>query len=207
MLALAAVALPMVVLFGPAMFSDRLFAMRDAGHYYYPLFNWCADEWGAGRLPLWNPLENCGTAIHADPTASIWYPGKLVFTLPLDFSVNYKLYIVGHVVLCAITAYWLARKWGGSRYAAALAALSYSCGGSVVFQHANVVYLVGAAWLPVAAGLIDDILRQQRIASAVWLGVVLASDGARGRSADGLSRAARRGDLCNGFACPPNSDV
>jgi hypothetical protein len=173
-IALAAVALALVVLFGPAIFADRLFAMRDAGHYYYPLFKWCADTWGTGQLPLWNPLENCGTAIHADPTASIWYPGKLVFALPLDFSINYKLYIVGHVVLCAITAYWLARKWGGSRYAAALAALSYACGGSVVFQHANVVYLVGAAWLAVAAGLIDDILRQQRIASAVWLGVVLA---------------------------------
>ncbi len=172
--ALAAVALPIVVLFGPALFSDRLFAMRDAGHYYFPLFKWCADEWGAGRLPLWNPLENCGTAIHADPTASVWYPGKLIFALPLDFSVNYKLYIVGHVALCALAAYWLARRWGASRYAAAFAAMSYSCGGSVVFQHANVVYLVGAAWLPIAVGLIDDIMRQQRRLSAVWLGIVLA---------------------------------
>jgi hypothetical protein len=186
-LALAAVALPLFVLFGPAMFSDRLFALRDAGHYYYPLFKWCADEWGTGRLPLWDPLENCGTAIHADPTASLWYPGKLVFALPLDFSVKYKLYIVGHAALAALAAYWLARRWGGSRYGAALAALAYAGGGSVVFQYANVVYLVGAAWLPVAAGLVDDIfrnategvpynaeLRQGRGAAAVWLGVVVA---------------------------------
>jgi hypothetical protein len=33
-IALAAIALPILVLFGPALFSDRLFAMRDAGHYY-----------------------------------------------------------------------------------------------------------------------------------------------------------------------------
>ncbi|MCI0361964.1 MAG: YfhO family protein [Planctomycetaceae bacterium] len=167
-------ATPILVLFGPALFSDRLFALRDAGHYYYPLFKWCADMWGAGSVPLWNPLENCGTAVHADPTASIWYPGKLVFALRLEFSVKFKLYIVGHVVLCAWAAYWLARKWEGGRYACALAALSYSCGGSVVFQHCNVVYLVGAAWLPVAAALVDEVLRERRFASAVWLGVVLA---------------------------------
>jgi hypothetical protein len=173
-IALAAVALPILILFGPALFSDRLFAMRDAGHYYYPLFKWCADEWSAGRVPLWNPLENCGTAIHADPTASLWYPGKLVFTLPLDFSICFKLYIVSHVVLAAIASYWLARKWGASIYGSALAALSYSCGGSVVFQHCNVVYLVGAAWLPVAVGLVDDIFRERRFSSAIWLAVVLA---------------------------------
>ena len=170
----AVVALPLLVMFGPALMTDRSFAMRDAGHYYYPLFKWCADEWRAGRVPLVCPLEGGGTPLCADPTASLWYPGKLVFALPLGSAVNYKLYVVGHVVLCAIAAYWLARRWGGSRYAASLAALSYACGGSVAFQHANVVYLVGAAWLPVAAGLIDDIFRERRLSSAVWLGVVLA---------------------------------
>jgi hypothetical protein len=172
--AAAAVALPLIVLFGPALFTDRSFAMRDAGHYYYPLFKWCADEWGAGRMPLVSPLQAGGIAMCADPTASIWYPGKLVFALPLDFAVNCKLYVLGHVALCAIAAYWLARRWCGSRSSAAVAALSYACGGSVVFQHANIVYLVGAAWLPVAAGLVDDIFRSQRLGSAIWLAVVLA---------------------------------
>ncbi|MEX2173451.1 MAG: hypothetical protein WD872_03760 [Pirellulaceae bacterium] len=173
-LAWLAVALPILVLFGPVLFSDRLFAMRDAGHYYYPLFQWSAAEWGAGRIPLWNPLENGGTAIHADPTASLFYPGKLLFALPVDFALRFKLYVVGHVVLCAVAAYWLARHWQGSRYAAALAALSYACGGSVVFQHCNVVYLVGAAWLPLAAGLLDDLLRGGRWQAAIALGGVLA---------------------------------
>jgi hypothetical protein len=169
-----AVALPILVLFGPVLLSDRLPAMRDAGHYYYPLFKWCAGEWGAGRVPLWNPLENCGTPVHADPTASIFYPGKLVFALPVDFSIRFKFYVVGHVALCAIAAWWLARRWHASNHAAALAALSYSCGGSVVFQHCNVVYLVGASWLPMAIGLADELLRECRPRAAVLLGVVLA---------------------------------
>jgi hypothetical protein len=148
--------------------------MRDAGHYYYPLFKWCTDEWGAGRAPLWNPSENCGTSIVADPTASVFYPGKLVFALPVDFAVRFKLYVIGHVLLCAAAAYWLARRWGASVFASALAALSYAGGGSVVFQHANIVYLVGAAWLPVALGLIDTVLRERRVSAAMWLAVVLA---------------------------------
>jgi len=47
-----AVAIPLVALFGPALTSDRSFAVRDAGHFYYPLFQWCCREWAAGRVPL-----------------------------------------------------------------------------------------------------------------------------------------------------------
>jgi hypothetical protein len=162
LLAAAAVLLPLAAMFAPVLLTDRLFAMRDTGHYYYPLFKWCAGEWGAGRVPLWNAGENCGTSVIADPTASVFYPGKLAFALPVDFAVRFKLYVVGHVLLAAAAAYWLARHFGSSVYGSALAALSYAGGGSIAFQHANVVYLVGAAWLPLAVGLLDRILGERR---------------------------------------------
>lgn len=169
-----AIALPLLVLFAPVLFSDRMFAMRDAGHYYYPLFKGCADTWGEGRIPLWNPHENCGEAVHADPTASLWYPGKLVFALPVEFGLRFKLYIIGHVVLCAVAAYWLARRWQASVLGSALAATSYALGGNVLFQHCNVVYLVGAAWLPLALGCLDGVIRERRWNQVLWLAVVLA---------------------------------
>jgi hypothetical protein len=172
--ALAAIALSLALLLGPVLLSDRMFAMRDAGHYYYPLFKWCADTWGDGRLPLWNPNENGGVAVCADPTASLWYPGKLLFALPFSFALRLKLYIVGHVVLCAVGGYWLARRWQASVYGSALAALSYAGGGSVVFLHCNVVYLVGAAWLPFALGHLDGVLRERQYRSVASLAVVLA---------------------------------
>ncbi len=169
-----AIALPLLVLFAPILFSDRMFAMRDAGHYYYPLFKWSADKWGASELPLWNPHENCGEAVHADPTASLWYPGKLVFALPVDFALRFKLYVFGHVVLCAIGVYWLARRWQASILGAALAAVSYALGGNVLFQHSNVVYLVGAAWLPFALGCLDGVIRERCWGQVLWLAGVLA---------------------------------
>jgi hypothetical protein len=169
-----AVVIPIAALFGPALVTDRSFAMRDAGHFYYPLFEWCCREWAAGRVPLWNPQENCGMPVLADATSSVFYPGKLLFALPLDFALLYKLYIVGHVVLAAAFSYLLARAWKASHAAAALAAISYSCGGNVVFQYCNVVFLVGAAWLPLAALAADRMLRGHGWKWSVLLGVCLA---------------------------------
>lgn len=168
------VLLPVAALFGPVFFSDRSFAMRDAAHFYHPLFEWTAREWGRGRIPLWNPDENCGIPIVADASSSVFYPGKLLFALPLDFDLKYKLYVIGHVILAAAGSYLLARHWKTSQMAAGVAALAYACGGNVVFQYCNIVFLLGAAWLPFAALAADKMLRGRSWRNAIWLGAVLA---------------------------------
>jgi hypothetical protein len=171
---LVAVAIPIAVLFGPALLGGRSFALRDAAHFYHPLFELCSREWAAGRVPLWNPYENCGVPLMADATSSVFYPGKLIFLLPVDFDLRYKLYIVAHVVLAAANSYVLARAWKATPHAAAMAAIAYACGGNVVFQYCNVVFLVGAAWLPLAALAADSMLRERSWRAAVSLGTVLA---------------------------------
>jgi hypothetical protein len=145
----AVVAVPLVWMFGEALATDQMFGYRDAAHYYYPLYWFVQEHWRQGIVPLWNSLENLGQPLAADPTSAAFYPGKLIFFLPLSYEWLYKAYIVGHVALCAATTYWLARQWQASRPAAALAAVCYTFGGSVFMQYANVVFLVGAAWLPV----------------------------------------------------------
>lgn len=145
--------------FWRGILRDETFAFRDAAHYYYPLFRWCNDQWDAGRLPLWNPLENGGEPLVANATASLFYPGKLIFALPgLSFAKQLVLYTVAHVLLAAAGAHHLARRFRLSRMAAALAGMTYACSGSVVFQYCNVVFLVGAAWLPWAMVEVDVIL-------------------------------------------------
>ncbi|MGI8978806.1 MAG: YfhO family protein [Pirellulaceae bacterium] len=168
------VLLPVAALFGPVLLTDRSFAMRDAAHFYHPLFEWTTSEWSAGRVPLWNPHENCGVPVLADASSSVFYPGKLMFALPLDFTLSYKLYVIGHLVLAAVGSYLLARHWKSNQVAAGAAALAYACGGNVVFQYCNVVFLVGAAWLPFAALAADRMLHGQSWRAAVALGVVLA---------------------------------
>ncbi|HEY2411622.1 MAG TPA: hypothetical protein VGI40_05245 [Pirellulaceae bacterium] len=160
--------------FGPAVVNGRPLLFRDSAHFYYPLFEWCCREWSAGRVPLWNPYENCGSPVLADATSSVLYPGKLLFALPLSYDTCFNLYIASHVVLAAANCYAAARAWRASPAAAALAAIGYSCGGAVVFQYCNIVFLVGAAWLPLALLCADRMLRRTNWTAAISLGVVLA---------------------------------
>jgi hypothetical protein len=161
-------------LFWPALSGQASFSFRDAAHFYHPLFEYIRGEWGAGRLPLWNPYENLGVPLVAENTSSVFYPGKLLFALPLDYTWLYNAYIVLHVALAAATSYLLARHFRASVLGAGIAAISYAFCGNVLFQYCNVIYLVGAAWLPLAWLYVDRLLRLRQGRSAIGFGVVLA---------------------------------
>ena len=140
--------------FRPFVEGER-FAYRDVGYFYYPLFEQIQTEWERGRLPLWDPFENLGQPLAGNPTSSVFYPGKAIFFLAsagcVDFNACFSLYIVGHLALSFVGVYFLTRRLRISRAGAALAGLSYSFSGPILFQYSNVVFLVGAAWLPFLA--------------------------------------------------------
>ncbi len=142
------------VVFGPALLSSRTFGLRDAGHYYGPLWRYVNRQWRDG-VPMWNALEENGRPLAADATASVFYPLKVLFALPVGFDTAMELYLVAHVFLAAGGAFFAARTFRLSRQAAGLAALSYGLSGPVVFLHCNAVFLVGAAWLPIGIGLLQ----------------------------------------------------
>ena len=160
--------------FGSTWCTGDGFAFRDAAHFYYPLFDWTNRQWAAGQIPLWNPQENTGLPVLADGTSSVFYPGKLVFALPLSYAWNFQLYTTLHILLAAGAAFLLARRWQASPCAAGLAAVTYAFGGNVLFQYCNVVYLVGAAWLPLALAAADRMLVGRSWRGALLLGLVLA---------------------------------
>ena len=70
-----------IACFGDALFRGRQFGYRDAGHFYYPLYERVQQEWNAGRWPLWEPEENAGMPLLGNPTAAVLYPGKVIFAL------------------------------------------------------------------------------------------------------------------------------
>lgn len=145
-------------LFADVLFRDHVFAYRDTAYLYQPLYRFVETQWSTGRLPLWNPLENCGVPLAANPIAAVFYPGKLLFRLPIGFEAAFRAYVVLHVLLAAWMSYLLARRWKCSVHAAALAAIAYAFGGCVLFQYCNVIYLVSAAWLPGALAAADRAL-------------------------------------------------
>jgi hypothetical protein len=165
---------PLAWLFGGVLWRREVLSFRDIAHYYRPLWEWTSSQWAAGRIPLWCPLDGLGMPIHADPTASLFYPGQLVFALPLEFTTRVNLYVIGHLLLAVILLYRTARGFACSRVGAAAGALSYAYGGQVLFQYCNPIYLVGAAWLPLAVLAAHRMLTLRSYRWGVGLAVVLA---------------------------------
>jgi hypothetical protein len=147
--------------YAPALIHGRQFGFRDAGHYYYPLHQRVQEEWKQGRWPLWEPEENAGMPLLGNPTAAVLYPGKLVFAV-LPYAWGARIYIVMHTALAFVAMVVLLRSWGISGSGTGLGALSYAFGAPILFQYCNVIYLVGAAWLPMGIHAVDRWLRLGR---------------------------------------------
>ena len=159
--------------FGPALSPARQFAYRDFSDFYYPLHQRIQQEWDAGRLPVWAAEENGGMPLLASPTAAVLYPGKLIFAaLPYPWAA--KVYVGGHVVLAFGAMLALLRGWRVSMVGSTLGAMAYAFGAPVVTQYANVVFLVGAAWMPLGFRFADGWVRLRRGRSLAALAVVLA---------------------------------
>ena len=152
---------------------DRQFAYRDAGNYYYPLNKRVQAEWDHGRWPLWEPDENAGLPLLGNPTAAVFYPGKLVFAI-LPYAWGARVYIVAHAALAFLSMLVLMRSWGTSWFGSAQSAMAYAFGAPVLFQHCNVIYLIGAAWLPLGVAAVDQWVRVGRRWGLVVLTIVLS---------------------------------
>jgi hypothetical protein len=155
---LACLAILFVVSYRAALFRDGQFTFRDAGHFYYPLHQRIQQEWNEGRWPLWEPEENGGEPLLGNPTAAVLYPGKVIFAL-LPYPWAARAYIFVHSLAACLTMFLLMRSWGTSPAGSGIAALSYAFSVPILFQHCNVIFLVGAAWLPLGFHAVDQWLR------------------------------------------------
>jgi len=150
------------------------FAFRDSGHFYQPGFHWQAEQWAGGSIPAWNDQQGLGSDEVADGSSSVFYPGKLLYLLPVSPIAVLNFYVLGHLLLAMLLCYRLARHWQTSRNAALLAAASYGLGGSVLSLHANLIFLVAAAWLPLGMQQLDRLLRLGQARATIPLATVLA---------------------------------
>ena len=108
-----------------------------------------------------------------NPTAAVLYPGKLVFAI-LPYAWAARVYVVVHTALAFVAMLVLMRSWRTSWVGSALGALSYAFGAPILFQYSNVIYLVGAAWLPLGFHAVDRWVRLGRRWGLVELAIVLA---------------------------------
>lgn len=161
--------------YAPVLFQDRQFGYRDAAHYYYPLYQRVESEWNEGRTPLWEPDENGGMPLVGNPTAAVFYPAKIIFRL-FSYPWAARLYVVIHTILAFAATVALLRSWETSWTGSAIGALSYAFGAPVLFQYCNVIFLVGAAWLPLGLLGIDRWLRLGRRFGLLLLAIALTME-------------------------------
>lgn len=159
--------------FGAVLVGERSFGFRDAVHHYAPLHQRLAQEWAAGRVPLWDPHQNGGMPLLGNPTAAVFYPAKLLFAV-LPWLWADRLYVIVHVYLAHFAARALFRSWGCRSVAASLGALSYAFGGPILLLYSNVLYLIGAAWMPLAWCAARSWIRHRRFSALLGYAVVLA---------------------------------
>lgn len=165
---------PLLWLFRRVLFLGEIFAFRDSSYYYFPFYQYVQKRWSGG-VPLWNPLDGIGQPLLGDPTAAVFYPGKLIFLVPLPSAYGFAFYVVGHLLLAGFGAYLLARTLQASHHGATLAGVAYELSGHIVFQYCNPIYLVAAAWLPFGWLYFYRVVRhdEQRTWNVICLGMSL----------------------------------
>lgn len=103
----------------------------------------------SGKFPYWNPYQDLGYPIHADPSSGTWYP----FVWIIGSTVGYSVYTIGleywiHVFFAAIGFYKLCKTLKLNDESAFLAGISYMLCGVFIGNAQHLTYTVSACWIP-----------------------------------------------------------
>jgi len=148
----------LLALFAPLLSPRRALASRDIPLFHLPLraaFHHLAAH---GRLPVWNPWLHGGQPILSNPSYAAFYPPSwLVLAVPPAYALS--LLAVLHAALAFAGAWWLARRLGARRGAAALAALGFTGSGASLSLLNAFTLFCSMAWFPWVLAAGDAALR------------------------------------------------
>ena len=155
----------------PLVHWDAL--LWDGVAQFYPWRQFAAESLRAGRIPLWNPHQFCGTPFLANGQSAVLYPPNLVFVaLPTARAFGISAWL--HLALTGWFAYRLLRRMAARRPGAVLGAVAWQ-GNSFMVAWIHLPSALGTlSWLPAALLLIERGLVSGRGRYAVAAGAVLA---------------------------------
>ena len=102
-----------------------------------------------GQLPWWNPYQDLGYPIHADPSSGAWYP--IVWLI--GSTVGYSIWTIGfelwiHVFFAGVGMYFLAKTLKFDPRFALIAGIAYMLSGFFIGNAQHLPYIISACWLP-----------------------------------------------------------
>ena len=103
------------------------FYYRDYGVLAYPTIFYHRESFWRAEVPLWNPLSHCGVPFLAQWGTMVLYPLSLIYcVLPLPWSLG--VFCLGHLWFGGAGMYFLASRWTGHRFGAAVGGVAYAFG-------------------------------------------------------------------------------
>ncbi|HEX7183353.1 MAG TPA: hypothetical protein VF756_16080 [Thermoanaerobaculia bacterium] len=115
----------------------------------------------AAGLPVWNPWLQGGQPVLSNPSYAAFYPPSwLVFAVSPSYALS--LLVVLHAAVAFAGAWYLARRLGAGRGAAALAAVGYTGSGALLSLISAFTLFCSMAWFPWVLAWGDAALRERR---------------------------------------------
>lgn len=125
----------------------KTFVYRDFGLFSYPLAYHFRESFWQGELPLWNPLNNCGTPFLAQWNTQVLYPPALFYLLfPLSWSLG--VFCVLHLFWGGLGMFFLAQHRTQNHLAAAFAGIIFAFNGLMLNSLVWPATVAGLAWMP-----------------------------------------------------------
>lgn len=149
--------------------ADRAtFPSGDFVHQFYGFTLFEAQEWWAGRLPLWNPYTYGGHPFLADPQSAIFYPLSLLTVwLALVLTggsfpfIALEWEVIAHIFLASAFTYAYVRHLTGYRVAGFIAGLTFAYSGYLTgYPPLQLAILETDIWLPLLLLLLHKALTE-----------------------------------------------
>lgn len=141
------------------VFAKATFYFRDYGFFSYPLAYYFRESFWRGEVPLWNPLNNCGTPFLAQWNMLVCYPlSPFYLVLPLTWALG--AFTLLHWFWGGIGMYRLAHHWTGHRFAATVAGVGFAFNGMTLncLMWPNIT--AALAWVPWVVSLTTKAWRE-----------------------------------------------
>ncbi|MGH7953994.1 MAG: hypothetical protein ACREFE_19030, partial [Limisphaerales bacterium] len=140
-------ALLIFAVFPQVILGLQTFVVRDYGFFVYPLAHFQRDCFWRGKIPFWDPYNNCGIPFLAQWNTMPLYPPSLIYLLlPMPWSLSF--FALLHLWFAGLGMFFLARRWTGNLFAAAFAGVAFSFNGFTLNLLIWPSHMATFSWMP-----------------------------------------------------------
>ena len=141
----------------------------------YPWRYFISESLQNGYLPLWNPYQQLGYPISADPQSGMWYPIVWIISIFSGYSayaINFEYLL--HLFIAGWGMYKLIRLFKLPVAIAVLSGIVYQGCGFFISNAQHMSWIISAAWLPWVLYAFINLINQPSFKKAIIFAMVFA---------------------------------